>query len=388
VAVAACLLLGTTPAGAQQTRAEEIAQAQADKSTQLTPNVPNATERALDWFEDHFTDPDTLYLTFGGLYPSAGLAPGVAYRDAIGHARLNIGGAFSTRAYKGANASLSFPSLAGNMLEMETHANWLDATQVPFYGTGNDTIKGDRVNYRRRSADVGASATFKPVRWYRIGAGVAWQLLEDKEGLGTRPSIETRYTTATAPGLFTDTRYVQLSAHTAIDWRESRGYTRRGGLYSIGINQYRDRDERLGFHRVEAELQQNIPILKEHWVLAFRALAQTTTEKDGQAVPYHLLPSLGGARRHRGYTDFRFQDRHMLLLSGEYRWLPSRVLDMALFVDAGKVAAERGDLDLDGLKTAYGIGLRFHGPNVTPLRVDVAKGDEGFRIHITGGMPF
>jgi outer membrane translocation and assembly module TamA len=134
--------------------------------------------------------------------------------------------------------------------------------------------------------------------------------------------------------------------------------------------------------------RQYLPVLKEQWVLAFRALAQTTRADAGQVIPYYLLPSLGGARTHRGYSDFRFQDRHLLLLSGEYRWMPSRVLDMAIFVDAGEVAPERRDLDLTGLKTAVGIGGRFHGPTMTPLRVDLARGDEGFRLHITGGVSF
>jgi outer membrane translocation and assembly module TamA len=78
----------------------------------------------------------------------------------------------------------------------------------------------------------------------------------------------------------------------------------------------------------------------------------------------------------------------MLLLTGEYRWTPSRVLDMALFVDAGKVTRERGDLDLDGLKTGYGIGFRIHGPTFTPLRLDIARTKEGGRIHLTGGVAF
>jgi outer membrane translocation and assembly module TamA len=123
-------------------------------------------------------------------------------------------------------------------------------------------------------------------------------------------------------------------------------------------------------------------------VLGVRAFAQTTTVDDGQVVPYYLLPSLGGARTHRGYGDFRFQDRHMWVLNGEYRWLPSRVLDMALFVDTGKVASTRSDLDFNDLKTAYGIGARFHGPTMTPLRLDLAHGDEGFRLHVTGGLTF
>jgi outer membrane translocation and assembly module TamA len=105
-------------------------------------------------------------------------------------------------------------------------------------------------------------------------------------------------------------------------------------------------------------------------------------------VPYYLLPTLGGARRHRGYSDFRFQDRHMMLVSGEYRWTPSRVLDMAIFVDSGKVTSDRSDLDFDGLKTAWGIGLRIHGPTFTPVRIDVASAKEGVRVHVTGGVAF
>jgi outer membrane translocation and assembly module TamA len=61
---------------------------------------------------------------------------------------------------------------------------------------------------------------------------------------------------------------------------------------------------------------------------------------------------------------------------------------MALFVDAGQVASTRRDFDLDRFKTAYGLGARIHGPTVTPLRLDIAHGREGFRVHITGGVAF
>ena len=77
-----------------------------------------------------------------------------------------------------------------------------------------------------------------------------------------------------------------------------------------------------------------------------------------------------------------------MLLSAEYRWIPSRVIDMAVFVDSGKVAADRRDLDFENLKTAYGIGFRIHGPTFTPFRLDVARGDEGIRVHLTGGIAF
>jgi hypothetical protein len=386
--LAALLGLVAVPAFGQQSRTEEIAQKQAEKSKSLAPTRATFAERALDRFEDHFTDPNTAYLTFGGIDPTGGFAPGVAVRRAFGPARFNVGGAFSVRAYKLAHASLRFPELAGNKLDLETRVRWFDATQVPFYGLGNDSIKDDRVNYGLRSLDVGGSAAFKPVPWYRIGAGITSRGMENREGLGRRPSIETRHSALTAPGLFSEPRYRQATVFTAIDWRESPGYTRRGGLYAIALDEFRDSDDSFTFRLIEADLRQYIPILKEQWVLAFRALVQTTDTDSGQVIPYYLLPSLGGAHTLRGYGDFRFQDKHLLLLSAEYRWLPSRVVDMAIFVDSGKVTAERRDLDLDGLKTTYGIGIRFHGPTFTPLRADLARGKDGIRLHVTGGFTF
>ena len=387
------LLAGTlgllaAPAFGQQSRADEIAQQQAEKDARLRPNTTTTVERAIDWFEDHFTDPTTLYLTFGDVYPTSGLAPGVAVRAALGRARLTVGGAHSLRSYKLAHASLDFPELAGDKLDVGTRLRWVDATQVPFYGLGNDSIRDARVNYGLRSLEAGASVAFKPVPWYRVGAGIAWRRLEDREGAGRRPSIETLHSPLTAPGLLSDARYVETTAFTAIDVRESPGYTRRGGLYAVSLHDFRDGDNTLGFRRVDVDLRQYVPFLNEHWVFAFRGLLQTTDVTDTQVVPYHLLPSLGGAQTLRGYPDFRFQDKHLLLLGAEYRWLPSRIVDMALFVDAGKVAARRRDLNLSGLKTGYGIGIRFHGPTFTPLRVDLARGDEGIRAHITGGLTF
>ena len=60
--------------------------------------------------------------------------------------------------------------------------------------------------------------------------------------------------------------------------------------------------------------------------------------------------------------------------------MANRFMDTAVFYDAGKVAARRADLDLNGLKSDYGFGFRLHGPFATPLRVEVAKSPEGLRL--------
>jgi outer membrane protein assembly factor BamA len=115
----------------------------------------------------------------------------------------------------------------------------------------------------------------------------------------------------------------------------------------------------------------------------------SVTDTDGgNVVPYFLMPDLGGSSELRGYPSWRFRDRHRLLLSGEYRWTPGRFVDMALFVDAGKVTDRRADLDLDDLRTSYGIGIRFHAPAATILRAELARTREGSALVLGFGPSF
>ena len=61
---------------------------------------------------------------------------------------------------------------------------------------------------------------------------------------------------------------------------------------------------------------------------------------------------------------------------------------MAIFYDAGKVANDRGDLDFNGMKTDWGFGARLHAPALTLLRIEAARGDEGWRLVFTTSAPF
>ena len=82
------------------------------------------------------------------------------------------------------------------------------------------------------------------------------------------------------------------------------------------------------------------------------------------------MPDLGG-RTLRGYSSWRFRDRNRLLLTGEYRWTAGPFVDMALFVDAGKVARPRSTTSTSGsLQTSHGVGLTFHthAPDRVPHR--------------------
>jgi hemolysin activation/secretion protein len=100
------------------------------------------------------------------------------------------------------------------------------------------------------------------------------------------------------------------------------------------------------------------------------------------------MPELGGTHTLRGYSAWRFRDRNRLLLSGEYRWTASPFVDMAVFVDAGKVASRFGDLDLSGMKKTYGVGLSLHTFTSTMTRIEVARTPDGTSLGLSFSPSF
>jgi hypothetical protein len=179
------------------------------------------------------------------------------------------------------------------------------------------------------------------------------------------------------PGLGSEPTYLHWQGTVGFDWRTARGYARRGGFYGVTVHDYRDRDKAFGFEQVEYEAIQHVPILREAWVISLRSRVQTAFDKQGQQIPFFMLPSVGGGHTLRGFSSWRFRDVNSLLVQAEWRIMVNRYLDSAVFYDAGKVTARTSDLDLKGLKGDYGFGVRFHAPFVTFLRVELAKSPEG-----------
>src|SRR5436190_303663 len=207
--------------------------------------------------------------------------------------------------------------------------------------------------------------------YYRGGLEVSqWSV---HPGEGDHPSVDDVYTPQTLPGVGARTTYVHSQGTVGFDWRESPGYSRRGGYYAVTLHDYADRDSQFGLDQVDYEAIQHVPILREAWVISLRALARTTYAKTDQAVPFFLLPYVGSGHTLRGFTSHRFRDQNGLVLNAEWRIMVNRFMATAFFYDTGKVAARRADLDLNGLKSDYGFGFRLHGAFATPLRIELAN---------------
>jgi surface antigen Omp85-like protein len=385
IAVVALVVgIGTSVAAQEPepaTRAAAIEQEQAEKAKDLEPYVPDKVEALLNKFEGILTGGVPKWHPFlDSAYAGGGFTLGLGYLHFVSpYNQIDLRGSYSALGYKRVEAEFRAPRLFHRRGELTVLGGWREATQARFYGIGMDTSKDDRTSFDFRQPRASASLTLWPTRrLLMLNGGAELSQWSQRPGEGNNPSVDVVYTPQELPGLGTTTTYLHSQGTVGFDWRPAQGYARRGGFYGVTLHDYADSDEKFGFRQVDYEVTQHFPILREAWVISLHGLAQTTFTKSDQQIPFFLLPSNGSGSTLRGFKSQRFRDQNSLLLQAEWRIMVNRFLDTAVFYDAGKVTARRADLNLEGLKSDIGFGARFHGPFATPLRIEVARGDEGW----------
>jgi hypothetical protein len=401
LAIVTCAsILGlTTNASAQSvppeagTRAALIVEQQREKAKTLQPYQPNKAELWVKELEEQFLLGNMKWHPFfENAYAGGGFTLGAGYLEHLSaYNTLDVRGSYTFSAYKRIESEFRAPRLLGRRATLSLLGGWREATQVGYFGTGMTTSQDDRVNYSFRQPYASATLEFrpKPRHWVVFTGAVEYSEWNQRPGKGSHPSVETVYSPETLPGLGASPTYIRTTTTAAIDWRDAPDYTRRGGYYGVTWSGYSDgADNPFGFGQVDYEVIQHLPLFRDAWVLSLRGRVSTTYTNDGESIPFFMLPSLGGGSTMRGFSSWRFRDNHSLLLQAEWRTLVSNFFDLAIFYDAGKVTARRSDLDLDGLKNDVGIGLRLHGPLTTPVRIELAKGNEGLHLVFSAHASF
>jgi hypothetical protein len=384
------MLLAPAVSVAQETRAAAIEGEQADKAKNLTPPETSWAEQLIITARQTIVlQPSGFYPYFDSVYSGGGFTLGAGYRQFTSdRTQVNIAGLYSASGYKLIEAGASSPGHWSGRLDLRGRAGWRDATQVSYHGLGIDSPADLDTAFRMQQAYAGGDVTARAKPWLLLTAGVTFEDYTLKDPTGGLVPVESTFTPETAPGLGEDPSYLHSTIAVAIDSRPAADYARRGSLFQIAHHGFTDRDDTYSFSRLDAEAVQHIPILRENWVISLHGRLESTIGDDDQ-VPYFLLPSLGSGSTLRGFSSWRFRDRHAALVSGEWRWIANRLaLDMALFADAGVVAPRFEALTLNAVATDVGIGVRFHGPARTPLRVEFAHGSEGMRLVFAASAAF
>ena len=149
-----------------------------------------------------------------------------------------------------------------------------------------------------------------------LAGGVEYSEWDQRSGAGSAPSVEEVYTPETLAGLGAKITYLHTQGTAAFDWRTSPGYSRQGGYYGATFHDFADRDDTFSFRQVDYDAIQHIPLFRDAWVLSLHGRVETTYVDDDEAIPFFMLPALGGGSSLRGFSSWRFRDRHSLLAAG------------------------------------------------------------------------
>lgn len=377
--------------GQTESRSSLIESARTQKEANLIPEEQPKFELRIESIERSLpyrlltSEGDGFGAGFGNIMPGSSFAAGPQYkRTGLWNGLLNLevqARASVNESYLG-RLDLSMPHLFGDRAFLDFSVAHRDISEMPYYGSGSDSRKTGRSDYRLEDTNL----ELRPgVRIYKgLRAGLIGSYLANNVGPGHSSryiSSDQQYGPDVAPGIDRQTNFWRGGGLVEYDWRDNASAPARGGRYSAQYVRYLDRDlGQYSFLRLDLDASQYIPLFNHTRVIALRGTSSLTTTSDNQRVPFYLQPSLGGPDTLRGFRFNRFYGNNATLLTAEYRWDVSPIIQMAVFADGGKVFNRWEQWNFHDLETDVGFGLRFKGRSKNIFSVDTGFSHEGFQI--------
>jgi outer membrane protein assembly factor BamA len=376
-----------------KTRTEEIEEARRERRARLWPEresplvgqVNKLVERGLLEGASSGKGANGAQLVLGGMRSGQGMSIGVGYRrtdiwrNRIGY-RGTARGTFQL-AYM-LDYELDFQELRTERTFVNIYSKLESSPQMDYYGQGQDSEESNRTSYLLDDISLDLNVGYEIFNEFNLGATAG--LYSAITGSGKRsgvPSTEEIFNPINTPGLGEETDYFRWGAFATYDYRDIPGGPRSGGFYGVRFRRYSDEQKaEFSFEQLELQLQQFVPYFNKTRVVAVRVFTLLSFTDLGERVPFYLQAKLGGNETLRGFARYRFYDNNMIVASVEHRWHAFAGLDMALFVDAGKVTRKKEDIDFSDLDYSAGIGFRFKLRDAVVMRIDFAGSREGFRF--------
>jgi len=381
---------------APKTRAELIEQQRREKRARLWPErqspiaeiVNGLVERGLiDGVQGGLGGGNGLQIVLGGMRSGQGMSMGVGYRrsdlwnDRFGF-RSTVRGTLPQAAWM-VDTQIYLPYLQAERGFLDIYTKYEYSPEMDYYGEGPNSSLDDRTSYTLEDFRLQVRGGWEFYDFLRIGGTGGGILATTGSGhRGGVPSIEELFDPSTTPGLFVDGEFMQAGIFLQADWRDNPGGPRSGGNYKIEWTRYWDLTsaDQFNFRRVDGTVDQYFPYFNKTRVVAIHLNGSYTFTDEGQDVPFYLQPTLGGNDNVRGYQRYRFYANNAFYVTVEHRWHSFSGMDVALFVDAGKVSDFARLLYQEDLRIDGGIGFRFKMNETVIMRIDQAYGDEGYRF--------
>ena len=298
--------------GQERTREEDILAERAEKQQHLRAEEPSPVERKLDWIRDTGLDRMThgwhgFRGKVGGLAPGGGFAFGPEYsQSGLWNGKLDVRAGFqsSTRGYQKQDLHLGLPGFLHRRVKVDFYAVRHNYPSLNYYGSGSDSERTGRSNYRLE--DTAADATVTVALTSRLSAGGAAGYLFNNVGHGTDIRFISSEQIYSVPGFDAQSNFSRTAAFVQYDYRDFAAGPRSGGIIFAQYHRFSDRTlGRFDFNRLDLEAQQ-YPLFNKRRVIALRAKSITSFTRDGETLPFYMQPALGGSDDLRGYRHSAF----------------------------------------------------------------------------------
>jgi hypothetical protein len=216
LAVVLALLSGVTHAAAQESRQQVLEQEKAAKAAAVVPYEPDKAEKIFNWAMDSFLLSPQGFLPLitsipkgDNVFHGGGIAWGAMYRGFLGdRAGWSASGLVSVPGYTHVDVSVDALNLARGRVALRGEGGWTSGGRIPFYGVGAGSAEDNLTNFGVEMGYVGAYLRATPLRWFVLEGSAAIEDFTTKSGSGSKPSIETVFTSPAVPGLLSAPRYV------------------------------------------------------------------------------------------------------------------------------------------------------------------------------------
>jgi hypothetical protein len=383
---------------------------------------------AIALFTDH-----PLHIAAGSMPPQNGFALGGAFitgkntknwrmtwdLDAVGsmNASFRIGGYMklihtppqaihvltptrSGTSAAGSNADTHPPNFVHPYTVVNLYAQTISLNKLFYFGLGNHSMVTDQAVFGMTETIAGASA-IKPV--YELSAlrALNISLLGEVNGRfvnlrgnhsESTPSIETRYTNASAPGLLSQPEMVQfgegvrlkpnLWGHIQLNYLGAfQQYATSSGSHYSFMRWTTDLNHSMSLYGHTqpgpanseehgpdecAKLDEKcspVPYSRNlNGSIGVRLLISESLTSSANTVPFYLQPTLGGSDLNgtstlASFQDYRFRGSNLVLLRENFEhsiWGP---VGLGFMADQGKVGVAHDKIGFDQLKHSFAAGL-------------------------------
>jgi hypothetical protein len=327
----------------------------------------------------HFTK--HLALVFGGIKPGQGVALGPALSTTFsdgGYAQLK--GVYSVRNFSLIQGRYDTRPFWHRRSMLVTRVRWQDAPDLALYRLGIDSPR-DRAQYGERKTELSTALDTRVTRMFHVSAGFGIERFAISTGKVDVGEDHALAGVPLEPGLSTRPWFSHAVLGAAFDTRQT-GYARSGTILDAAAGDYRDwHNGTYAFQHLEGGARQFVAI-GSRGSFGVSGRAWFSHAGEGHVVPFYLMPALGGGEALEAFNTYRFRDHDAFWLRAEYRHAVHEMIDAVGFYEAGTVAASARSLSLSQAVQDVGGGVIVHTRDATLLRLDVARGRDGFGLTI------